>query len=66
MSPLDIAVEIDSAPQTVRNNIVILNSLRFIERVSFGQYRITDVGREWIKKISQSPNDQSLGEGETE
>ena len=60
--PLNLAVEIDRAPQTVRNTLRILKQLKLVDNIEYGLYTITDLGRERYKAIAQSSNVQSLGE----
>ena len=61
-SPMDLAIEIDREPQTVRNTLVHLKALDLIERLDYGKYTISQFGREYLNRISQPSTDQSSGE----
>lgn len=61
MGPKEMATELDVAPQSTRNAVVTLNSLKLIERERYGKYKITEFGREILESIeSGSSKDQSM------
>lgn len=63
LSPKQIAINLDIAPQTARNTIGFLYSTGHVERVSYGKYRISDMGRRVLKELESQPSDdQSVGE----
>ena len=57
--PKEIAIEINRVPGTVSNNMVFMHQEGLIERIDYGKYTITDLGREEFARISQSPTIQS-------
>lgn len=54
LSPQRIASIMDLASQTVRNLLVHLHGLGFVERVDYAQYRITDLGMELYEQLQPS------------
>lgn len=63
LSPKQLAMNLDIAPQTARNMIGFLYKTGHAERVGYGKYRISDMGRRELKRLeSQLPPDQKKGE----
>lgn len=61
LSPERISTITNIANQTVRNILVHLTSLNYVERIEYGKYKITDYGLEEAKDLSQASNSQTLG-----
>ena len=59
LSPERISSITDIANQTVRNILVHLTSLSYVDRIGYGKYKITDFGLEQAKDLSQASNDQT-------
>ena len=59
MSPERISTITNIANQTVRNVLVHLKSLSYVERIGYGKYKITALGLEQAKVLSQASNGQS-------
>jgi len=59
LSPERISSITDIANQTVRNILVHLTSLSYVDRIEYGKYKITDFGLEQAKDLSQASTDQS-------
>ena len=59
--PKEIAIEIVRNPGTVRNRLVFMLDENLIQRVDYGKYTITELGREEYDRITQSLKDQSSG-----
>ena len=63
MSPKQIAIKLDIAPQTARNNIGFLYQTGHITREGYGKYSIADLGLEVLRRLELQPsNDQSREE----
>ena len=61
MSPERISTISNIANQTVRNILVHLTSLSYVDRIGYGKYKITEYGLKATKDLSQASNSQSCG-----
>ena len=61
MSPERISTITNIANQTVRNVLVHLKSLGYVDHLDYGKYKITALGLEQAKALSQASNSQSSG-----
>ncbi len=61
LSPERISSTTNIANQTVRNILVHLTSLSYVDRIGYGKYKITDFGLEQAKELSQASNSPSSG-----
>lgn len=59
MSPQRISTITNISNQTVRNVLVHLKSLEYAEHIGYGKYKITALGLEQAKSLSQASDDQS-------
>lgn len=59
LTPERISTLTNIANQTVRNILVHLTSISYVERVRYKEYMITPLGLEQAKDLSQSPSSQS-------
>lgn len=63
-TPLEIAIELQYAPQLVRNILQTLNVLKLVERIEHGVYTISDMGREHFFTVLEPSKLQSLDRSE--
>lgn len=61
MTPKQLARNLDANPQDVRNALIHLKTLNLVSNIHYGEYTITELGREYLKQLSQSSQDQTLG-----
>ena len=61
LTPERISTLTNIANQTVRNILVHLTSLSYVDRVRYKQYKITALGLEQAKALSQASNSQGCG-----
>ncbi len=61
MSPQRISTLTDIANQTVRNILVHLTDLQYVEHTGYAKYKITDFGLKETKALSQASTCQSSG-----
>lgn len=54
LSPKGIAKILNLAPQTIRNNIILLYKTGHLKKVDRGRYKISDLGRVAYKRLLQS------------
>ena len=62
LSPKAIAMKLDIAPQTARNNINFLYQTGHLERVGYGKYKISELGKEIIDRLLNPSHDPSSEE----
>lgn len=65
LSPKDLAIRLDVAPQTVRNKLITLTQVSLVISPTHGLYRVTELGREHYKNVSQPSTSPSSKIGET-
>ena len=65
MTPRQLARGLDANPQDVRNALVHLKTLHLVSNIHYGEYTITELGRDYLEKLSQSSPDQTLRRTET-
>lgn len=58
-APKELAIEIDRDPATVRNTLVFMVQESLVRRIDYGQYTITELGKEEFNRLMQSPTIQS-------
>ncbi len=64
MSPQRISTITNIANQTVRNILGHLKSLEYVEHLGYSEYKITPLGLEQAKALSQASDVQSSGRTE--
>ena len=62
LSPRQLARKLDVPPQSVRNALVHLKATSLVDNRNYGEYTITELGREVIERLSQPSDDQSSEE----
>lgn len=62
LSPKEVAMKLKIAPQTARNNIGFLYGTGHLERVSYGKYKISELGKEIIHRLLDPSHDPSSEE----
>lgn len=58
MTPRRIARTLDVNPQDVRNALVHLKTLKMVNNIHYGEYTITELGKDHLEHISQPSQDQ--------
>lgn len=51
--------ELDKNSQDVGNALVHLKSLHLVDNTNYGEYTITELGRDYLNRLSQLSTDQS-------
>ena len=59
MTPRRIARTLDVNPQDVRNALVHLKTLKMVNNIHYGEYTITELGKDHLEYISQPSTDQT-------
>ena len=59
MTPKQIAREIDAEPQKVRTALVHLKTLKMVNNIHYGEYTITEYGKDHLKHLSQASKSQA-------
>lgn len=59
MTPKQIARALDVEPFKVRNALVHLKTLEMVNNIHYGEYTLTELGREYLELVSQPSQDQS-------
>lgn len=61
MTPRQLARNLDANPQDVRNALVHLKSLHLVDNIHYGEYELSELGKEYLEQLSQSSQDQTSG-----